>query len=67
MRTCYLVAYDIADPKRLQRVHRTMRGYGDPLQYSVFRCILSPTTRKPIEEPADALAVLGLSLHPIAF
>jgi len=45
MRTCYIVAYDIADPKRLQRVHRTMRGYGDPLQYSVFRCVLSPSER----------------------
>jgi CRISPR-associated protein Cas2 len=22
-----------------------MRGYGDPLQYSVFRCILSPSER----------------------
>ena len=45
MRTCYIVAYDIADPKRLRRVHRTMRGYGDPLQYSVFRCVLSPSER----------------------
>jgi CRISPR-associated protein Cas2 len=45
MRTCYIVAYDIADPKRLQRVHRTMRGYGDPLQYSVFRCVLSASER----------------------
>ena len=45
MRTCYIVAYDIADPKRLQRVHHTMRGYGDPLQYSVFRCMLSPSER----------------------
>ena len=45
MWTCYIVAYDISDPKRLQRVHRTMRGYGDPLQYSVFRCILSPSER----------------------
>ncbi len=45
MRTCYIVAYDMADPERLQRVHRTMRGYGDPLQYSVFRCMLSPSER----------------------
>lgn len=43
MRTHYIVAYDIADPQRLRRVHRTMRGYGDPLQYSVFRCDLSPS------------------------
>ncbi len=31
MRLAYLVAYDISDPKRLRRVHRTMRGYGDAL------------------------------------
>jgi CRISPR-associated protein Cas2 len=45
MRMRYIVSYDIADPKRLRRVHRTMRGYGDPLQYSVFRCDLSPAER----------------------
>ena len=45
MRTRYIVSYDIADPQRLRRVHRTMRGYGDPLQYSVFRCDLSPSER----------------------
>lgn len=45
MRTRYIVSYDIADPKRLRRIHRTMRGYGDPLQYSVFRCDLSPSER----------------------
>ncbi|HEX8097943.1 MAG TPA: CRISPR-associated endonuclease Cas2 [Pyrinomonadaceae bacterium] len=45
MRTRYIVSYDIADPKRLRRVHRTMRGYGDALQYSVFRCDLSPSER----------------------
>lgn len=32
----YLLAYDIADPKRLVRVHRTVRGSGMALQYSVF-------------------------------
>lgn len=32
----YLLAYDIADPKRLTRVHRTVRGSGMALQYSVF-------------------------------
>jgi len=50
MRTCYIIAYDISDPKRLRRVHRTMRGYGDPLQYSVFRCILSPSERILLHE-----------------
>lgn len=39
----YLLAYDIADPKRLVRVHRTVRGSGMALQYSVF--LVVGTTR----------------------
>lgn len=38
MRTSYLVCYYIADEKRLRRVFKTMRGFGDHLQYSVFEC-----------------------------
>jgi CRISPR-associated protein Cas2 len=41
MKTRYLVCYDISDPKRLQKVHRKMRGYGEALQYSVFCCDLT--------------------------
>jgi len=36
----YLVAYDIRDDKRLRQVHKTMKGYGWPMQYSVFICDL---------------------------
>ena len=36
----YLVTYDITQPKRLRRVHRTLRAWGDAVQYSVFRCDL---------------------------
>ena len=43
----FLVTYDICDPKRLRRVYETMRGYGDHLQLSVFRCEL--TRREQIE------------------
>lgn len=42
MRSSYLVCYDICDDKRLRRVFKTMRGYGDHLQYSVFECQLTP-------------------------
>ena len=42
MRTCYLVCYDISDDKRLRKVFKAMRNYGDHLQYSVFECQLTP-------------------------
>ena len=37
----YLITYDITDPKRLQRVAKKMKGYGDRIQYSVFKCNLN--------------------------
>ncbi len=39
----YLVSYDISDPNRLREVHRTMKGFGRGLHYSVFQCDLTPT------------------------
>jgi CRISPR-associated protein Cas2 len=42
MRQTYVVMYDISDAKRLRRVFRICLGYGDHLQYSVFRCNLTP-------------------------
>lgn len=41
----YLVAYDIADPKRLRQVIRIMEGHGERLQYSVFLCDLTGAER----------------------
>jgi len=40
MRRRYVVAYDVTDPKRLRKLHSKMRGFGDPVQYSVFICDL---------------------------
>lgn len=45
MRTRYIVTYDICDPERLRRVFKAMKGFGDHLQYSVFRCDLSDIER----------------------
>ena len=42
MRSIYLVTYDISDDKRLRKVFKTMRNWGDHLQYSVFECQLNP-------------------------
>lgn len=49
MRTAYVVTYDICEPKRLRRVYRIMLGYGDHLQYSVFRCELTDRERIELE------------------
>jgi CRISPR-associated protein Cas2 len=42
VRNTYLVCYDISNDLRLRRVHKTMCGFGDRLQYSVFECKFSP-------------------------
>lgn len=68
MRNEYVVAYDIADEKRLRRVHRCMLGYGDPVQYSVFRCHLSRQERvlmlaalaEIIHQEADQVMIVDL-------
>jgi CRISPR-associated protein Cas2 len=41
MRQLYIVTYDICEDKRLRSVFKIMNGYGDHMQYSVFRCDLS--------------------------
>lgn len=58
MRRYYLVCYDVTDEKRLRQVHKAMLGYGDPLQYSIFRCLLSE------REKAVMMAHLAEILHP---
>lgn len=50
MRSAYLVAYDITEPRRWRRVYRLLNGHGDPVQLSVFICWLSLTERKLLEE-----------------
>lgn len=42
MRNTYLVCYDICDDKRLRKVFKIMKDWGDHLQYSVFECQFTP-------------------------
>ena len=53
----YLVAYDIRDDKRLRRVHKTMKGFGWSMQYSVFICDLDRI------ELYDLETALGQTIH----
>lgn len=45
MRTTYLVCYDIADEKRLRRVFKICKNFGNHLQFSVFECDLTSTEK----------------------
>lgn len=64
----FLVAYDIRDDKRLRRVHKTMKGFGWPMQYSVFICDLDTMELMAmrmrladlIHHGADSIAVVDL-------
>lgn len=80
MRRLYIVAYDISDPKRLRRVFRTLKGYGEHLQLSVFRCDLTSSQRlqlaarlaRTIEHAEDQVMFVDLGpsdgrSHSIAF
>lgn len=41
MKQRYFVTYDVCDPKRLRKVFKCLKGYGQHLQLSVFRCDLT--------------------------
>ena len=45
----YIVTYDIADSRRWRRVFKTMNGFGEWLQLSVFQCRLSRRRRAELE------------------
>ena len=68
MKIRYLVCYDICDPKRLQKVHKKVKGYGEALQYSVFRCDLTAAEKtilwselhKLINHRADQILFVNL-------
>lgn len=40
-RSHYVVTYDVSDDKRRDRIHKTLSGFGDWVQYSVFFCELN--------------------------
>ncbi len=45
MRRLFLVTYDICESRRLRKVFKTMQGFGEHLQLSVFQCDLTEIDR----------------------
>jgi len=39
------VSYDVSDPKRLRMLNKILKGFGEGLHYSVFRCDLTKKGR----------------------
>jgi len=59
MRRCFLVCYDIRDPKRLRRVHTIIKGYGESWQYSIFFCVLKSIDRVRLQAELEEV----MNLH----
>ena len=63
----WLVCYDIRDPKRLYRAAKCLLGYGQRVQYSVFRCWASRKQTERLRwelteilEPEDDVLIIPL-------
>lgn len=65
MHQTYVVSYDISDPKRLRKVFKLMKGYGDHIQLSVFRCPL--THRSLVELRARLRAIINHAEDQVLF
>ncbi|MBX6365915.1 MAG: CRISPR-associated endonuclease Cas2 [Gemmatimonadetes bacterium] len=71
----YLVTYDIADDRRRERAFKTLLGFGDHAQYSVFFCELDDRElaqlrgrlRQAIHAKEDQVLIvdLGVASRPL--
>ncbi len=72
LRQLHLVAYDIADPGRLDAVMQSVRAFATGGQKSVYECFLTPAERGAlladlallIDEESDRLLLLRLDPRP---
>ena len=51
----YVVVYDIADSKRWRTIFKTMHGYGDWIQLSVFQCRLTSVRHAELVADLDRI------------
>jgi CRISPR-associated protein Cas2 len=62
-----LVCYDVRDSARYRLLHKVIKGFGTPVQYSIFRCYLDDRTTaelrwrlEKILDAEDSLLVIDL-------
>lgn len=64
----YLISYDIPDDKRRVKLAKTLKDFGDRVQYSVFECILDAALLETmtsriadiIDEAEDSIRIYAL-------
>lgn len=56
MRNMYLVSYDVTENKRRTKVFKKLKGRGEAVQFSVFRCFLS--TMEKLQLRSELWAIL---------
>jgi CRISPR-associated protein Cas2 len=45
----YLIAYDISDERRRNQLRRLLRGFGEPVQQTVFMCWLDAVRQRRLK------------------
>lgn len=67
VRHWYLICYDIRSPKRWRKAYKLLNGYGERIQYSIFRCRLTQRDREKLRweleqilTAEDSLLLAGL-------
>lgn len=68
----WLVSYDIANPRRLQRIHRQLRNIATPMQYSVFHFLgtagaagqLRNDLAEQLDDSTDDLRIYPVPANP---
>ena len=54
-RALYVIAYDIRNDRRRTKVHKTLCGFGDWTQYSLFECHLTSKEMLALRGKLDKL------------
>jgi len=47
-RDWYMVCYDIREPARWRKAYKLLQGYGQRIQYSIFRCRLTKSSMEKL-------------------
>lgn len=54
-RTLYVIAYDVANNRRRTKIHKTLSGFGEWTQFSLFECHLSEKEMLQLRQRLDKL------------